>query len=128
MLQHNCRENRVMLKHNLRDCGTAHCVATRFDLAWHELPGPSCFQAIASMLELRIGFIGAGQMATALGQGFVGAGLLRPQDLAGQRSVGRGPGALRPGDRRPVTADNQEVAAAAGRDLSGRQAAADARR
>lgn len=33
------------------------------------------------MMERRIGFIGAGQMATALGAGFVRAGLVKPADL-----------------------------------------------
>jgi len=33
------------------------------------------------MIEKRIGFIGAGQMATALGEGFVRAGLLKPANL-----------------------------------------------
>jgi pyrroline-5-carboxylate reductase len=33
------------------------------------------------MISKRIGFIGAGQMATALGQGFVRAGLIQPEGL-----------------------------------------------
>jgi pyrroline-5-carboxylate reductase len=33
------------------------------------------------MVEKRIGFIGAGQMATALGEGFVRAGLVNPSDF-----------------------------------------------
>ena len=36
---------------------------------------------MAVMMKKRIGFIGAGQMATALGEGFVGAGLVSAADL-----------------------------------------------
>jgi pyrroline-5-carboxylate reductase len=35
------------------------------------------------MMQHKIGFVGAGQMATALGQGFVKAGLVSPDDLLG---------------------------------------------
>jgi pyrroline-5-carboxylate reductase len=36
---------------------------------------------MSTMVSKRIGFIGAGQMATALGQGFVRAGLVRAEEL-----------------------------------------------
>ncbi len=39
------------------------------------------------MLEQRVGFVGAGQMATALGQGFVKAGLVPPDNLSASDPV-----------------------------------------
>jgi pyrroline-5-carboxylate reductase len=65
------------------------------------------------MLKERIGFVGAGQMATALGQGFVKAGLIAGDDLLGSDplSDARERFALATGGR--ATADNSQVAARA---------------
>ncbi len=59
--------------------------------------------------ELKIGFLGAGKMATALAKGFVNAGLARPQDLmasdpveGARQSFGKEVGAK-------VTASNGEI-------------------
>ena len=75
--------------------------------------GSPLFPGFLAMLTHAIGLIGAGQMATALGQGFVRAGLVAPS-TAGQRPRGREPadGSPRPPAAGP-TADNAEVAAAA---------------
>jgi pyrroline-5-carboxylate reductase len=62
------------------------------------------------MLKQRIGLIGAGQMATALGQGFVKAGLVRPENLwaADPLSEARQRFAQATGGQ--TTADNAQVA------------------
>jgi pyrroline-5-carboxylate reductase len=61
------------------------------------------------MLSQRIGFIGAGQMATALGQGFVGAGRVAAESIlaADLDSAARGRFAEATGGT--TTADNAEV-------------------
>ncbi len=68
--------------------------------------------SIVAMLKQRIGFIGAGQMATALGQGFVKAGLVAAENLlaADPLSGARQRFAQVTGGR--TTQDNTEVAAA----------------
>ena len=65
------------------------------------------------MIEQHIGFIGAGQMATALGQGFVRAGLIAAEDLvaADPSAEARKRFAETTGGR--TTEDNPEVAAGA---------------
>ncbi len=65
------------------------------------------------MANLRIGFLGAGKMATALAQGFIKAGLVSGKDLlaADTSSDARAQWAKRFKCR--VTASNREVAAAA---------------
>lgn len=62
------------------------------------------------MINKRIGFIGAGQMATALGQGFARAGLVQPQGLMASdpSDEARQRFAQATGGR--ATADNLEVA------------------
>lgn len=65
------------------------------------------------MLKEKIGFVGAGQMATALGQGFVRAGLVDPQKLlaADPAAESRERFAAATGAR--ATTDNAEMAAGA---------------
>jgi pyrroline-5-carboxylate reductase len=61
------------------------------------------------MLSQRIGFIGAGQMASALGQGFVKAGLVAPPAASDPSAEARQQFARLTGGR--TTASNVEVAA-----------------
>jgi pyrroline-5-carboxylate reductase len=71
---------------------------------------------IATMLKERIGLIGAGQMATALGQGFVKAGLVDPGRLLASDPVAearerfaQATGAQAVDDNRRVAADSDVV-------------------
>ena len=79
--------------------------------------------------SVRIGFLGAGKMATALARGWLAAGLPTADRLPGQRPGPRRPRRLR--RRRPAappSADNRAVVAAQRRARPRRQAADDGRR
>jgi len=62
-------------------------------------------------LELRIGFIGAGQMATALAQGFVKGGLVAPEGLLAGDPVPEARQRFAQATGGETTADNARVAA-----------------
>jgi pyrroline-5-carboxylate reductase len=61
------------------------------------------------MLKHCIGLIGAGQMATALGQGFVKAGLVPPENLWAADPVGEARERFARATGGPVTPDNTQV-------------------
>lgn len=65
---------------------------------------------IATMLKERIGFIGAGQMATALGQGFVKAGLIDRGQLSASDPVAEARQQFAQTTGAPTSDDNLRVA------------------
>jgi len=60
---------------------------------------------------MRIGFWGAGKMATALAQGFIRAGLTRPENVLASDFLEPARNSFRQQTGAPVTASNAEVAA-----------------
>ncbi len=69
-------------------------------------------EPIATMLNERIGFIGAGQMARALGQGFVKAGLTEASRLVASDPIAEAREQFAQATGAPTTDNNREVAAA----------------
>ena len=63
-------------------------------------------------LQQRIGLIGAGQMATALGRGFIKAGLVAPGDLMASDPVAGARDRFAQATGAPTTGDNLQVVAA----------------
>lgn len=63
------------------------------------------------MLKRKIGFVGAGQMATALGQGFVAAGLIDARDLLAADPISEAAERFAKATGAKTTDDNLQVAA-----------------